>query len=282
MRREKKKGAGVFRLITWEGFRWGSPWVLLVLSVASSLLYVLDLLGRFDVIEHRYAGQQLTSVFICLEGSAYAGPICIASLCSVVFLGAGIYAQDFQESAVYMRIQRMGVKRYAGIRTLQMCISSWLVGCCGILLAIPLAAVMLHEPAVSPDYVECQGSVFFVRGNFWAFLAVYGCIAGFRMMFYALMTFLCSYFVPQRRVLMALPLLLWHFNQYVIQQEWIPLYLQPCRVFEVSVPMRLDGFTEWQTLWYRIVVLLGLVVTVWFVSVARLRKRGIFGGEHCE
>ena len=276
MRREKKRGA----VITWEGFRWGSPWVLLALSAASALLYVLELPSNDIFLDDlKDDGVLVGSVFeyLCLTGSS--GFLCMVSLCSVVFLGAGIYAQDYQESAVYMRIQRMGMKRYAGVRILQTCISSWLVGCLGILLAIPLAAAVFHQVPFYPDYVE---SMFLTRGNSLVFLAAYGCTAGFRAMFYALMTLLFSCFVPKRRVLLALPLLLWYFNQYVIQQEWIPLYIQPCKVFEVSVPMSLADLSEWQTLWYRIFVLLGLSAAVWFVCLLRLKRTGIFGGEQSE
>lgn len=48
-------------------------------------------------------------------------------LCCAIFAGAGLYAQDYGENVVYMRIQRMGARWYVGLRTMQVSIASWLV-----------------------------------------------------------------------------------------------------------------------------------------------------------
>lgn len=274
----------MIRMASWEGLRWLSPWMFSLLVAVSALTYVLNLYSdeMFRVLREQGFGESALNYLVCYSGG---GPLSSISLCCVVLLGTGLYAQDYEESTVYMRIQRMGMKCYAALRVLQTCISSFLVGCFSILLAIPLVAVIFHTPLfVGSQGYDVLSSQILESGNVLAYLAAYGSMFGFRAMFYALLTFLLSIFVPRKRVLVAVPALLWYINQYVLSGiEWIPLFLQPFWVFNITTPLNnLDGLTEWETLWCVALALLVLAVVIWGVLVVKLRRTGIFGGEQSE
>ena len=141
--------------LAWEETRWLSPWMLFLLAVVWAVFFLLDTCSYDLVILQWESGEPLP---FCALRYLLCSPLQLqnAGLCCAVFAGAGLYAQDYGENAVYMRIQRMGARQYASLRTLQVCIASWLVGCAGMLLAILLVALALRVP-VFPQETASAG-----------------------------------------------------------------------------------------------------------------------------
>ena len=271
--------------LVWEGTRWLSPWVFPLLVAVWAVFFLLDACTYDLVILQWETGELLP--FCALRYLLCSPPqLQNVGLCCAVFAGAGLYAQDYGENAVYMRIQRMGARHYACCRTMQVSIASWLVGSAGMLLAILLTALVLRVP-VLPQGTANAGdwttSTFLQSGQNMEFLVWQVSMAGFRSMFYAVVTFAFSFFVPRRQVLFALPMLLWYFNQYTLPWVgWIPDWLQPRVVFDLENAGRFGSVSEWGILWRVTVSMVCLAVAVWALFVLHLRRAGIFGGEQSE
>lgn len=272
-------------ILTWEGDRWLSPWVFSLLVAAWAVFYLLDTCSYDLVILQWESGEPLP---FCVLRYLLCSPPQLqnAGLCCVVFAGAGLYAQDYGENAAYMRIQRMGVRQYAGLRTLQASVGSWLVGCAGMLLAVLLISLTLQVPVLPQETktaADWTDSSLLQAGQNMEFLVWLVGMAGFRSMFYAVVTFAFSFFVPKRQVLFALPMLLWYFNQYaLVWVGWIPNWLQPRVVFDFGNAGLFGSVSEWGVLWWTALGMACLAVAVWALFVLRLRGAGIFGGEQNE
>ena len=271
--------------LMWEETRWLSPWMFFLLAVVWAVFFLFDTCSSDALILQWESEEPLP--YCGLRYLLEAPPqLKNAGLCCAVFAGAGLYAQDYGENAVYMRIQRMGSRQYAGLRTLQVCIASWLVGCASMLLAVFLVALALQIPAFPQEPVTANDwttSSFLHSGQNIEFLVWQASMAGFRSMFYAVATFAFSFFVPKRQVLFALPMLLWYFNQYaLIWVEWIPNWLQPRVVFDLSGFWYFESISEWGMLWRTALTMFCLAVAVWALFVLRLHRTGIFGGEQSE
>ncbi len=281
----QKSSRGDFKKLAWEGFRWLSPGVFLVLTVVSAVFFLMDTCSDEYLLAEWQSGEALHGDAIYYLTGGIPQMQCVG-LCCAIFAGAGLYAQDYGENAVYMRIQRMGARRYAGLRTMQVSIASWLVGCVGMLFAVLLVSMALQVPLFpwNPDSVASwTRSRLLQSGRNMEFLATLVFLAGFRSMFYSVVTFAFSFFVPKRRVMLALPLLLWYFNQHVlVWVEWIPLWLQPRIVFDLSGMQEFKGISEWGVIWRVAVFMVCFAVAVWALFVLCLRRTGIFGGGQDE
>lgn len=284
MRMEKKHTG--FGLLAWEGSRWLPPGMFFVLTAAWSAFFLLDTFSNDFYVQLWQSGEPMPydAMRLLTGGKPFLKNI---GLCCTVFTGVGIYAQDYEENAAYMRIQRMGARRYAGLRTLQASISSWLMGCASILLGLLLVSLVLQVP-LFPQYPEAAAgwstSRLLRAGQNMEFLVWRGAMEGFCSMFYAVVTLAFSFFVPRRRVLLALPIILWYFNQYALSWiKWIPYWLQPKEVFNFDGTYILgDSESEWGILCRAAIGLTCLAVAVWALFVLRLRRAGTFGGEQIE
>ena len=278
--------------MAWEGFRWFSPMVFLTVVLLTVFLFILDMCSGFLFIEELEAGElsYFSAHAYFGEGSVWLSNV---GLCLVIFVSTDLYAQDYEEGTVYMRIQRMGVGSYAGVRTMQVCVSTWLVGCISMLLVLPVFSLIFQVPLVPEDPEAIQSistSSLLSSGNTVGFLASMGILSGFRSMFYALLTLVVSFFIPRRRMLVAVPLLLWYFFQYVFSWlEWLPQWMQPREVFSLvygslnSERLGLgSGLSEWAVLGFIAGGMFLLAVIVWVLFILRLRRNGVFGGEQSE
>ena len=189
------RGMGGFGKLVWEGFRWLSPGMFLVLTTVSAVLFLLDTCSGIFLVAEWQSGEPL--YFDALHYlSGGQSQLQNAGLCCAIFAGAGLYAQDYEENAVYMRIQRMGARRYAGLRTMQVSVASWLVGCASILFAVLLVSLVLRVPLFPQELRMVEGwstSKLLQSGRNMEFLGTYVFLAGFRSMFYSVVTFAFSF-----------------------------------------------------------------------------------------
>lgn len=277
---------GIFRKWSWEGFRWFPPGIFLAATVISVLCYVGDVCSDEIFIEILKQEDGMTwgnALNYYLSSTRIF--LSIVNLCCAAFVAAGLYAQDYEENTVYMRVQRMGIKQYAGLRVMQVSVVSWFLGCISILLMIPTVALIFHVPMLPVDLemLKEDPSPLLASGHVLSFVAALGVLAGFRSLFYSLLAFVISFFVPHRRVLPAIPMLLWYFNQYALSWvDWIPWFLQPGIIFHLPYGMMYGGLPEWEVLGLIAVGMLVMILAVWGLFVLHLRRNGIFGGEQDE
>ncbi len=276
--------AGRVPRAAWEGSRWCSPVKLLAVSGITALCYVIDTctyLGAF-------AGQNTSVLFYFLASSNSMFEN--LGLCLMAFLGAGMYAQDYEEGAVYMRVQRLGGGKYAALRTWQASSSAFAAGALGLLLAFFLAAAITGNPAL-PSLSEVNEVLAGVSenrvllgGHVIPYMVSLLMLAGLRSMFYSVLTLAVTLAIPRRRMLAAVPMLLW----YVFQYFWphgVPAWLKPSVLFD----LRHNGMNgrilfgrqmpEWAVLGITSGGMVLLAAIVWLLFCLRMGRNGIFGGE---
>jgi hypothetical protein len=105
--------------------------------------------------------------------------------------------------------------------------------------------------------------------------------SGFCYLYYAMLTMLVSFFIPKRKVVIAMPMIFWYFNQYVFAVlDFVPNFLKPSLLFANDVsPEEMSGFSDG---WGLLVLTITMVIVVLFTAVVfylRLGRQGIFGGE---
>ena len=208
-----------------------------------------------------------------------------ASLCLCTFLAAGLYAEDYEENAVYMRIQRSGVTGYAFGKVLHTVLSAWLCA----FLAFYVSMVI---------FVVCFGQTFFQdsggtfgwlvgdatllqQQKYLSYSLIVAGICGFRAAFYALMALAFSVFLPNRRAAIAVPVLLWYFNQFMLTRvEQIPLFLQPAQIYtEYNLVTMWLNINHYKGFLFVAGYTLAAAVLVYLLLWYSLRRNTIFGGK---
>lgn len=203
-------------------------------------------------------------------------------LCLCAYLGSGLYAEDFEENAVYMRIQRLGCTRYALGRVIHVMLSAWLCAALAELLGAVILMVGFGQPflALDPSFSD-TGEGLFAQGKYVSYCFILFGICGFRAAFYALLAMAFSVFVPNRKAAAALPVLLWYFNQFMLCRfEWIPGWLQPRTLFtEENAASFLFGISEWSAFFLAAAYTLVTGALVFLLLRYALRRNRTFGGK---
>ncbi len=273
--------------MAWEGSRWLSPAVFVAVTLLYALTFFLDIFSSPIFIDD-FQGNYAVATYYYFSYSDKL--ISNVGLCLVAFLGVANYAQDYEEGAVYMRIQRMGKGRYAGMRIAQTCISAFLAGSLSLLLFYALFGCLFHMQAF-PDEKTLAGMSapdMLLAGNRAGTMAFLAIRAGLRIVCMNLLVLAVSLVIPKRRMLVAVPLVLWYLMHYVMaEQEWIPDWLQPNLVFNLNVyispeHLGLGRLSDWGMIGLIVGILTALAFIVWLLFCLRLRKNGIFGGDQSE
>lgn len=226
--------------------------------------------------------QHFSAISVIIS-SCHSNFIRFTSLCLCALPAVGIYAEDFEENAVYMRIQRLGRFRYALSRVLYTLVSSWLCAVLAEIVCILVFCIGFGLPILQEgDSYEWMGnpSALLQQGRVGSYLFILIGICGLRAGFYALLALAFTIYIPNRRVAFALPLLGWYFfRNILLKVDWIPRYLQPNSLYleDFSPP----GFihTEWHYFLYLTLYTCLAGAVVFILLLRQLRKKGIFGGE---
>lgn len=230
-----------------------------------------------------WAGEKL-SVFSYITSGAQGGFIAMVSLCLCSMPAAGIYAEDYTENAAYARVQRTGHVRYALGRVFHAAVSAWLCAFLAVLVCVLVMSVFMGMPLARlgdndiwyaiPDIPLTQ--------NRYEFLFIFAGISGFRAAFYALLAMAFSVFVPNRQAVIAVPLLCWYFNQYLLTSKvapWLPDWLVPSLLYsEGHMLTRSLEISEWQLFWLVMAVTAAVAAVVFLLLFFRVRRNGVFGG----
>lgn len=265
-----------------ENRRWILRPLTVVILAAVVVFGMMDVTGSADYLmmakDNTLTGSAayFFSVRGCLVG--------VVGYCLAMLAGATLYAEDFEENAVYMRIQRMGRGRYIRKRIAQTAISSFLIGTAAMLLEYVIFSVFHSVPLFPVRGEDVSGfseSSLLNEGHYIRYL-IFRCTQnGFCYMYYALTALLLSAFVPKRKIVVAIPALLWYLNQFIlVQVSWIPTFLKPSNLFasNSSLGELLNIPDETGQL-----MLMGILAAeagiIYILFYFRLGKKGIFGGD---
>lgn len=208
------------------------------------------------------------------------------TLCLYSIPAAGLYAEDYEENAVYMRVQRLGGTRYGMGRVVHTLVSSWLCAflaemICAAILHICFGKQLLYVENGS-DWLNYESGLL-MRGGGFPYLLILVSVRGFEAAFYALAAMAFTVFVPNRRAAVALPMLFWYFNKYMITgQAWIPDCIQPAYVYDGDFTLMTEcGIlnSEWRLLGYVAGYTFLVAMAVFWLLLHALRRNGTFGGE---
>lgn len=203
-------------------------------------------------------------------------------LCLCAYLGSGLYAEDFEENAAYMRIQRLGRTRYALARVIHVMLSAWLCAALAEFVSIVILMACFGQPflALDPSF-SGTGEGLFAQGKYVSYCFILFGICGFRAAFYALLAMAFSVFVPNRKAAAALPILLWYFNQFMLCRfDWIPDWLQPRTLYtEENAASFLFGISEWNAFFLVAAYTFVTAVLVFLLLRYALRRNRTFGGK---
>lgn len=208
----------------------------------------------------------------------------LVGLCLSTLTGATLYAQDFEENAVYMRVQRMGKRKYIVSRVGQTVVSSFLCGSLSFLICLGVMVCYYNIPllpAKGADVSSYSGSTFLLAGNGYLYLFMRAVQAGFCYMFYALAALDISVFIPQRKVVVAVPMIFWYFNQFLLPWvAFVPDVINPSILFANNYSLaELLGISDGLGLLILTGMMMVLVILSILLFYLRLGKHGIFGGE---
>jgi hypothetical protein len=267
---------------TKEMCRWlGSP-LFAVTVLLCTWFHFMDIQSSQSVISELKAGSLFSSAVTYF---AYKdGFLWLAGLCLMTLTGATLYASDFEQNAVYMRIQRMGKKRYVYSRIWQTAVTSFLCGALSFLLCLVIMSCYYHIdilPEAGENVAWFSRSTLLQAGKGKLYIIMKMIQSGFCYLYYAMLTMLVSFFIPKRKVVIAMPMIFWYFNQYVFAVlDFVPNFLKPSLLFANDVsPEEMSGFSDG---WGLLVLTITMIIVVLFTAVVfylRLGRQGIFGGE---
>lgn len=206
----------------------------------------------------------------------------VTGLCLACLTGSAMYAQDYEENAVYMRIQRMGTGKYIRRRIAQTAVSAFLLGFLSFLVTCLLIRIYCQVPfGPDPEIAAESASTLEQAGAYGIYILMASMQEGCFYMFYALMAMLISLFVPRRKVVAALPILIWYVIQYILPFiPGFPSILMPrtwfTQIFDLAQYLRIRDELGLIIL-FGIIGIFAVITYVFFYF--RLQKKGIFGGE---
>lgn len=253
----------------------------------SSVLILMDVFMGLSQVQINASDlldpDQHFSAISVMISSCESGFIRFTSLCLCALPSVGIYAEDFEENAVYMRIQRLGRFRYALSRVLYTLVSSWLCAFLAEIVCILVFYISFGLPLIREgDSYGWMGtpSALLSQGRVGSYLFILAGICGLRAGFYALLALAFTIYIPNRRVAFALPLLGWYFFRNIfLKADWIPNYLQPNFLYREDFSPLEFMHTEWQYFLYLTGYTLLTGAVVFILLLRRLKTKGIFGGE---
>lgn len=267
-----------------RGKEWGrsvlSP-VFLAVILTCGVLEYLDVTSSLMFVSDRTNGGLTCSVLQYY--TMRDGLLSVAALCIMTLAGTTLYAQDYEENAVYMRIQRMGKSGYVGARMLQTVVGAFVCGVAAFLLCLILTAVTYRLPVLTwgSDAEPYTMESLLAAGHTAAYLVVKCLQVGYKYLYYGVVTLGISFFVPKRKVVVAVPVILWYMNQYVLSGiPGIPAFMRPSIIFadwnSISEILKVSPLAG-------TLILTGmqicLVLAVSILFYVRIRNQGIFGGE---
>lgn len=266
-----------------ENRRWIRRPLLWVILAAVTVFGLMDVTGSQDFLDQVKSDGliQNNTIYYVSNRDCLVG---VVGFCLAMFAGATLYAEDFEQNAVYMRIQRMGKGRYIRRRIIQTVVSTFLIGTLAMALEYLIFTMVYHTP-LFPEAgrdVSMYSQSSLLNGGHYVRYLIFRCVQnGCAFTYYGLAGLLLSVFVPKRKIVAAVPALLWYLNQFIfVWISFIPKFLKPSNLFDTNsslgelmhIPDELGQLALFG-------ILAVMSVIVYMVFYIFLDKRGIFGGD---
>lgn len=239
--------------IGWEKERWLFNREIIFAILITAILYIMD------IYADGMGGSFLKDGWDCgaveLSMFAFGGLLNRVGLCLCVFASAGLFAEDEESNTLYMRIQRVGKKRYSVLRTLQCMFSSFIVGALSYLCEILFLVIVLKQSIWTSEGTSewlSYDSQMILNNNMIGFILMTACLCGLGTAFYGALTMIFSLLVQNRKCILVFPVLMWYFNQYMLNRiHLVPDSIQPSILFSgTNFISNLLDISEWAGIVY--------------------------------
>ena len=270
------------KIMEWR--RWFISPVFVVIVILCGTVTLLDVCSSENFAADLKTGYTDSVTYYYLLN---VGFFSIVGYCLAACTGAVLYAADYEENSVYMRINRMGVNRYVISKVMQTITGAFVCGFAAILICFLEIAVFYHAPLFPKSAEELMGTtdnLLLHAGRYKEYIFTLAVISGLCYAFYSLMTLFISIFVPNKKLVIAFPMILWFIFQYIwVKIPFLPSFMTPSLIFD---PTRQFGDLYNMSPYITVLIIFAeisvIAVVVSLVFRFKLRRSGVFGGVEDE
>ena len=270
------------KIMEWR--RWFISPVFIIIVILCGTVTLLDVCSSENFVADLKTGYTDSVTYYYLLN---VGFFSIVGYCLAACTGAVLYAADYEENSVYMRINRMGVNRYVFSKIIQTLTGAFVCGFIAILfcffgVSIVYGASMFPK---SPESISgVTDNLLLLAGRNTEYLFTLAVISGLCYAFYSLMTLFISIFVPNKKLVIAFPMILWFIFQYIwVKIPFLPSFMTPSLIFD---PKRQFGDLYNMSPYITVLIIFAeisvIAVVVSLVFRFKLRRSGVFGGVEDE
>ena len=270
------------KIMEWR--RWFISPVFVIIVILCGTITMLDVCSSENFVADLKTGYTDSVTYYYLLN---VGFFSIVGYCLAACTGAVLYAADYEENSVYMRINRMGVNRYVISKVMQTITGAFVCGFAAILICFLEIAVFYHAPLFPRSAEELMGTtdnLLLHAGRYKEYIFTLAVISGLCYAFYSLMTLFISIFVPNKKLVIAFPMILWFIFQYIwIRIPFLTSFMTPSLIFD---PKRQFGDLYNMSPYITVLIIFAeisvIAVVVSLVFRFKLRRSGVFGGVEDE
>ena len=270
------------KIMEWR--RWFISPVFIIIVILCGTVTLLDVCSSENFVADLKTGYTDSVTYYYLLN---VGFFSIVGYCLAACTGAVLYAADYEENSVYMRINRMGVNRYVISKVMQTITGAFVCGFAAILICFLEIAVFYHAPLFPKSAEELMGTtdnLLLHAGRYKEYIFTLAVISGLCYAFYSLMTLFISIFVPNKKLVIAFPMILWFIFQYIwIRIPFLTSFMTPSLIFD---PTRQFGDLYNMSPYITVLIIFAeisvIAVVVSLVFRFKLRRSGVFGGVEDE
>lgn len=270
------------KIMEWR--RWFISPVFVIIVILCGTVTLLDVCSSENFAADLKTGYTDSVTYYYLLN---VGFFSIVGYCLAACTGAVLYAADYEENSVYMRINRMGVNRYVISKVMQTITGAFVCGFAAILICFLEIAVFYHAPLFPKSAEELMGTtdnLLLHAGRYKEYIFTLAVISGLCYAFYSLMTLFISIFVPNKKLVIAFPMILWFIFQYIwVKIPFLPSFMTPSLIFD---PTRQFGDLYNMSPYITVLIIFAeisvIAVVIALVFRFKLRRSGVFGGVEDE
>ena len=172
-------------------------------------------------------------------------------------------------------------------KVMQTITGAFVCGFAAILICFLEIAVFYHAPLFPKSAEELMGTtdnLLLHAGRYKEYIFTLAVISGLCYAFYSLMTLFISIFVPNKKLVIAFPMILWFIFQYIwIRIPFLTSFMTPSLIFD---PKRQFGDLYNMSPYITVLIIFAeisvIAVVVSLVFRFKLRRSGVFGGVEDE
>ena len=211
----------------------------------------------------------------------FAVPFLIANVLQALYGGADLFVVgQYDDSASVAAVA-------IGSQVMQTITGAFVCGFAAILICFLEIAVFYHAPLFPKSAEELMGTtdnLLLHAGRYKEYIFTLAVISGLCYAFYSLMTLFISIFVPNKKLVIAFPMILWFIFQYIwVKIPFLPSFMTPSLIFD---PTRQFGDLYNLSPYITVLIIFAeisvIAVVIALVFRFKLRRSGVFGGVEDE